>query len=67
MSDDFRARARAWLAANAPRRASGDDEADAESRGQAAVIAEQKAFQAKLYDAGFMPASCGRGNTAVRA
>jgi alkylation response protein AidB-like acyl-CoA dehydrogenase len=53
MSDDFRARARAWLAANAPRRAAGDDEAEAESRGQAAVIAEQKAFQAKLHAAGF--------------
>ena len=53
MSDDFRARARAWLAANASRRGSGDDEAEADSRGQAAVIAEQKAFQAKLYDAGF--------------
>jgi alkylation response protein AidB-like acyl-CoA dehydrogenase len=53
MSEDFRARARAWLAANAPRRASGDDEAEAESRGQAAVIAEQKDFQARLYDAGF--------------
>jgi alkylation response protein AidB-like acyl-CoA dehydrogenase len=52
MSDDFRARARAWLAANAPRR-SGDDEAEAETRGQAAVVAEQKAFQAKLYEAGF--------------
>jgi alkylation response protein AidB-like acyl-CoA dehydrogenase len=53
MSDDFRARARAWLAANAPRRVSGDEEAEAEARGQAAVLAEQKAFQAKLYDAGF--------------
>jgi alkylation response protein AidB-like acyl-CoA dehydrogenase len=53
MSDDFRARARAWLAANASRRGSGDDEAEADSRGQAAVIAEQKAFQARLYDAGF--------------
>jgi alkylation response protein AidB-like acyl-CoA dehydrogenase len=52
MSDDFRARARAWLAANAPRRAA-DDEAEAETRGQAAVLAEQKEFQAKLYDAGF--------------
>jgi alkylation response protein AidB-like acyl-CoA dehydrogenase len=52
MSDDFRARARAWLAANAPRR-SGDDEAEAETRGQAAVVADQKAFQAKLYEAGF--------------
>jgi alkylation response protein AidB-like acyl-CoA dehydrogenase len=53
MSEDFRARARAWLAANAPRRGSADEEADAETRGQDAVIAEQKAFQAKLYDAGF--------------
>ena len=53
MSDDFRARARAWLAANAPRRAVADDEAEAESRGQAAVLAEQKAFQAKLHAAGF--------------
>jgi alkylation response protein AidB-like acyl-CoA dehydrogenase len=53
MSDDFRARARAWLAANAPRRASGDDEAEADARGQAAVLAEQKTFQAKLFDAGF--------------
>jgi alkylation response protein AidB-like acyl-CoA dehydrogenase len=52
MSEDFRARARAWLEANVPRRAS-DDENEAETRGQAAVLAEQKAFQAKLYDAGF--------------
>jgi alkylation response protein AidB-like acyl-CoA dehydrogenase len=49
MNDDFRARARAWLAGNAPRRASGED--DGES-GQI-TIADQKAFQAKLYDAGF--------------
>jgi alkylation response protein AidB-like acyl-CoA dehydrogenase len=53
MSDDFRARARAWLAANAPRRAAGDDEAELESRNQAALLAEQKAFQAKLHAAGF--------------
>jgi len=53
MSDDFRARARAWLAANAPHRGSGDDEAEAEARGQAAMLAEQKAFQAKLHEAGF--------------
>jgi alkylation response protein AidB-like acyl-CoA dehydrogenase len=53
MSEDFRARARAWLEANAPRRASADEEAEAETRGQDAVIAEQKAFQAKLYEAGF--------------
>jgi alkylation response protein AidB-like acyl-CoA dehydrogenase len=49
MNDDFRARARAWLAANAPRRSSGED--DGES-GQT-TLADQKAFQAKLYDAGF--------------
>jgi len=49
MNDDFRARARAWLAANAPRRSSGED--DSES-GQT-TLADQKAFQAKLYDAGF--------------
>jgi alkylation response protein AidB-like acyl-CoA dehydrogenase len=49
MNDDFRARARAWLEANASRRGSGDD--DGES-GQT-TIADQKAFQAKLYDAGF--------------
>ncbi len=49
MNDDFRARARAWLAANAPRRGSGED--DGES-GQS-TIADQRAFQAKLYDAGF--------------
>src|SRR5215472_663730 len=50
MSEDFRTRARAWLAANAPRR--GSDE-DGEGASQAAVISEQKAFQAKLQDAGF--------------
>ena len=49
MSDDFRARARAWLAANAPRRESAED--DGES-GQT-TLADQKTFQAKLYDAGF--------------
>ena len=52
MGEDFRSRARAWLAANATRRAT-DDEAEAATKGQAAVLAEQKAFQAKLYDAGF--------------
>jgi alkylation response protein AidB-like acyl-CoA dehydrogenase len=52
MSEDFRSRARAWLAANAPRRGS-DEEAEAQARGQAAVLAEQKEFQARLYDAGF--------------
>jgi alkylation response protein AidB-like acyl-CoA dehydrogenase len=52
MSDvaEFRKRARAWLEANAPRKASPHD-ADGEPR--AVDIAEQKAFQAELYDAGF--------------
>src|SRR6516164_10665892 len=45
---DFRQRVRTWLAANAPRKA---DNADAEPG--TAGLAEQKAFQAKLYDAGF--------------
>jgi alkylation response protein AidB-like acyl-CoA dehydrogenase len=47
--DDFRNRARAWLEQNAPRR--GDDD---ESGGPGhAGIAAQRAFQARLYDAGF--------------
>jgi len=45
---DFRNRARAWLAENAPRRGA-DDESSIR-----ADIAAQKAFQAKLYDAGFV-------------
>ena len=49
MNDDFRARARVWLEANARRRGSGDD--DGESG--LSTIADQKAFQAKQYDAGF--------------
>jgi alkylation response protein AidB-like acyl-CoA dehydrogenase len=49
---DFRNRARAWLAENAPRRAAdGDGEGAEQAR---ADIAAQKAFQAKLYDAGFV-------------
>jgi alkylation response protein AidB-like acyl-CoA dehydrogenase len=48
MNDDFRARARAWLAANAPRRSSGEDDEPGLT-----TLADQKAFQAKLYDAGF--------------
>jgi alkylation response protein AidB-like acyl-CoA dehydrogenase len=48
MSDDFRARARAWLEANAPRRGAAD-----EDEGSPTTLADQKAFQAKLYDAGF--------------
>jgi alkylation response protein AidB-like acyl-CoA dehydrogenase len=48
---DFRSRARAWLQANAPRR--GPDGMEEDARGQAS-IPEQKAFQAKLYEAGFV-------------
>ena len=47
---DFRNRARAWLAENAPRRSGGDDESAESAR---ADLAAQKAFQARLYDAGF--------------
>jgi alkylation response protein AidB-like acyl-CoA dehydrogenase len=58
MTDDFRARARAWLAANATRRAPGEDEESGRY-----TIADEKAFQAKLYDAGFAgitwPKDCG--------
>jgi alkylation response protein AidB-like acyl-CoA dehydrogenase len=52
MSDvtEFRRRARAWLETNAPRKASADDEGGEPG---ATGIPEQKAFQAKLYDAGF--------------
>ena len=50
MSVEFRARARAWLAANAPQRGQAG-EADAETG--AVDIPTQKAFQAALYDAGF--------------
>jgi alkylation response protein AidB-like acyl-CoA dehydrogenase len=46
----FRSKARAWLEANAPHKA-GTDGAGEEAA--TAGIAEQKAFQAKLYDAGF--------------
>jgi alkylation response protein AidB-like acyl-CoA dehydrogenase len=48
---DFRNRARAWLAENAPRRAAADDESGGPAR---ADVAAQKAFQARLYDAGFV-------------
>ena len=47
---DYRSRARAWLAANAPRRGAG---ADADGETGARDIPTQKAFQARLYDAGF--------------
>jgi alkylation response protein AidB-like acyl-CoA dehydrogenase len=45
---DFRNRARAWLAENAPRRGAPDDESATR-----ADLAAQKEFQARLYDAGF--------------
>ena len=47
--DEFRARARSWLAENAPRR-SADDEAEI---GSSAGLDEQRAFQARLHHAGF--------------
>ena len=46
---DFRNRARAWLAENAPRRGAGDEPGE-QAR---ADVAAQQAFQARLYDAGF--------------
>ena len=46
---DFRNRARAWLAENAPRRAAADEEAEPAR----ADLAAQKEFQARLFDAGF--------------
>src|SRR3977135_2290463 len=49
-AEEFRSRARAWLEAHGPRRGPGGTDED--SRGQAS-IPEQKAFQAKLYEAGF--------------
>jgi alkylation response protein AidB-like acyl-CoA dehydrogenase len=48
--EEFRSRARAWLEANAPRR--GSDGGGDEGPDQVG-IQEQKAFQAKLFDAGF--------------
>ncbi len=45
---DFRNRARAWLAENAPRRGAADEESATR-----ADLAAQKEFQARLYDAGF--------------
>jgi alkylation response protein AidB-like acyl-CoA dehydrogenase len=47
---DFRSRARSWLEANAPRKTSTDD---AGTEPGTVGIAGQKAFQAKLHDAGF--------------
>jgi alkylation response protein AidB-like acyl-CoA dehydrogenase len=49
-AQEFGLRARAWLEANAPRH--GPDGGEEDARGQAS-IPEQKAFQAKLYAAGF--------------
>jgi alkylation response protein AidB-like acyl-CoA dehydrogenase len=48
--EEFRSRARAWLQANAPRRSGGDD---SDEIGGTSGIPAQRAFQAKLYDAGF--------------
>jgi alkylation response protein AidB-like acyl-CoA dehydrogenase len=48
--DQFRERARAWLAANGPRR-TGDGGSD--EVGSSTGIDTQRAFQARLYDAGF--------------
>lgn len=47
---DFRNRARAWLAANAPRR---DGPGGGSGEPGRAAVAAQRAFQARLYDAGF--------------
>jgi alkylation response protein AidB-like acyl-CoA dehydrogenase len=47
---DFRNRARAWLAANAPRR---DGAGGGSGEPGRAAVAAQRAFQARLYDAGF--------------
>jgi alkylation response protein AidB-like acyl-CoA dehydrogenase len=49
-TDEFRSRARSWLAAHAPRRTGGDR---ANEPGAASGLAAQKAFQAALHDAGF--------------
>ena len=51
----FRDRARAWLAANAPRRsdATDPDSTGADGEPRATGLAAQQEFQAKLYDAGF--------------
>jgi alkylation response protein AidB-like acyl-CoA dehydrogenase len=46
--EEFRTRAREWLAANAPRRSD-----DGEEIGGSNGIPAQRAFQARLYDAGF--------------
>jgi alkylation response protein AidB-like acyl-CoA dehydrogenase len=46
---DFRNRAQAWLEQNAPRRGGGEEPGEPGR----ADIATQKAFQARLYDAGF--------------
>ncbi len=55
-TEEFRLRARAWLAASAPRRSRGPGEigAEGEQVGSGGGLARQKAFQAQLYDAGFV-------------
>jgi alkylation response protein AidB-like acyl-CoA dehydrogenase len=50
--DAFRRRARTWLEANAPRAV--PHTSGGNNEGPLASIAEQKAFQAALYDAGFV-------------
>jgi alkylation response protein AidB-like acyl-CoA dehydrogenase len=50
-SADYRSRARAWLEENAPRPSG---ELDGEDVGSSAGVDGQRAFQAKLYDAGFV-------------
>ena len=50
-AEEFRDRARAWLAQNAPRRS---DDSGSEDAGSSTGLDGQKAFQARLYDAGFV-------------
>ncbi len=57
--DEFRARARSWLADNAPRRGTPEAEAASNrsaeigSEAERASVAAAKEFQARLHDAGF--------------
>jgi alkylation response protein AidB-like acyl-CoA dehydrogenase len=48
--EEFRARVRGWLEANAPQRSADDGSEDV---GSSTGIDAQRAFQARLYDAGF--------------
>jgi alkylation response protein AidB-like acyl-CoA dehydrogenase len=49
-TEEFRSRARAWLKENAPHRSA---DHDADETGSGTGIQAQRAFQARLYDAGF--------------